>query len=153
MTEANGLLSARFTKHTGKVKSSRFIEQSIILNRPYAFLDRDNQRVLVREGVHREELLRIDHIEGLSAMISYQCQDTRVKAMLNHLCQMIRDSQVHPWSKVTKLSNDTLVRMATKEWGWQDHYQITQARNSHYMIQHNVIASEKMQPFMDYNLG
>lgn len=151
MNEANDLLSARFHKNKGKIKTSKSIEQNIKHNRPYAFLDRDTQRQLVREYVHPEELSCVDHIEGLSVMITAQCNEVKTKAMLNHLCQIICDCQVHPWSKVWKWSNDVVVRTATQEWELTECDLITQSRNSCYMIQTNTMATERIQPCFEYN--
>lgn len=135
ISQANSLLQARFNRTTGKHKSARRIERDIKANRPFAFLDREVQRQLAKENAHPEELTLIHHLEGLVAMVSARCVEQNVKAMLNHVHQILRDSQVHTWAKIRKWSNETLVKTATEEWQWIDSDNITQARNSHYMVQ------------------
>lgn len=135
VSEANALLQARFTKTTGKQKSARRIERDIKSNRPFAFLDREVQRKLIKENFHPEELTLIHHLEGLVGMVSARCVEPQIKGMLNHIYQVLRDSQVHSWTKIRSWSNETLVKTATQEWEWFDSDNIVQLRNSHYMIQ------------------
>lgn len=93
MTEANELLKANFKNTTGRVTSSKRIEKAITSNRPYAFLDRDTQWFLNKENIHPEELTFSLHVEGLAGMISANCANQRVCAMITHLYQVIRDSR------------------------------------------------------------
>lgn len=81
-----------------------------------------------------------------------QCNEPRLKGMLAHVYQIIRDRQVHPWVKVRKWSNETLVKSATQEWDWSDAAKITQARNSQYMIQ-TMHDAEGVIPCPEYNKG
>lgn len=100
ISDANAMLQTRFNKTTGKQKSAKRLEKEIKANRPYAFLDRDVQRKLNRENIHPEELGLMHHLEGMIGMVSAQCTEYRTKAMLNHIYQVAKDSQVHSWTKV-----------------------------------------------------
>lgn len=150
ITEANSLLQARFNKTTGRHKSARRIERDIKSNRPFAFLEREVQRQLAKENVHPEELPMMVHLEGLVGLVSAQCVDSKTKAMLGHVHQVIKDSQVHSWCKIRKWSNETLVKTATQEWDWVEQEKIVQARNSHYIVQ-NLFENENVFPCPDFN--
>lgn len=113
LMEANLLLQPKFTNTTGKSLSHRRkLELAIRTNRPFAFLERETQRSMVREGGHPEELPLILHIEGLVAMLASACSDARVKGLANHLLQVVRDVQVHSWSKIRKWSNEVVLNTA-----------------------------------------
>lgn len=152
ISEANALLQARFTKTTGKHKSAKRIERDIRSGRPFAFLDREVQRQLVKDNCHPEELTLIHHVEGLVGMVSARCADPKLKGMINHVHQILIDCQVHYWPKIRKWSNETLVKTATQEWEWLDNDNITQARNSNYMIQ-SLQDTEDMIPCPAFNRG
>lgn len=152
ISEANALLQARFTKTTGKHKSAKRIERDIKSGRPFAYLDREVQRQLNKENCHPEELTLIHHVEGLIGMVSARCVEPKIKGMVGHIHQILRDCQVHNWSKIRKWSNETLVKTATEEWQWSDNDNITQARNSHYMIQ-SLQETEEILPCPAFNKG
>lgn len=153
MTEANELLKAHFKNTTGRVKTSKRIENDIRNNRPYAYLARDTQRFLIKEGAHPEELSYSLHIEGFTAMIRSICANHSVRAMVDHLHQLIRDSQVHPWHKVRRWSNEVLVKTAIHEWQWTEGDKITQAKTAQYMIGNTSHDSEALQPCFQFNKG
>lgn len=150
--EANGLLQARFKKITGRKKSAKTVESDIRKNRPYAYLDRDTQRQLNRTDSHPEELSFVNHVEGLTAMIEHKAIDSQVRGMLIHVNQIIRDSNVHPWDRIRKWSNEIIFRTAIGEWKWSDYENIIQAKNAQYLIQ---VAGEmdEGQPCPEFNKG
>lgn len=153
MNEANELLKAHFKNTTGRVKSSKRIENDIRNNRPYAFLARDTQRALIKEGAHPEELSYSLHIEGFTAMIRSICANHRVRAMIDHLHNLIHDAQVHPWHKVRRWSNEVIVKTAIHEWQWTDVDKIVQAKNALYMIAHAGHDTDSFQPCFWFNKG
>lgn len=153
MSLANGLIQARFNKIKGKPKSDKRIENDIRRNRPYAFLDRETQRHLLRENRHPEELEFSTHIEGFTAMMLSKCVDSELAGMLNHAHHVIRDSQVHPWGRVRNWSNEVIFKTAISEWQWVDSDEIVQARNSQYLIQQATVEGETGQPCPEYNRG
>lgn len=153
MTEANALLKAKFNKTTGRVKNSKRLEKAIISNRPYAFLDRDTQRSLTKDDIHPEELSFSLHVEGLAGMITANCANQRIRAMIDHLHQVIRDGQVHPWPRVRRWSNEVLVKAAINEWQWTDSDKIIQAKNAQYMIGNSGLDSDAIRPCFLYNKG
>lgn len=64
VTQAIRMLEPRFHKHTGKL--GRY-DDSVVLYRLFAFLERERQRARVKHG-HPEELSLNDHLSGLCAM-------------------------------------------------------------------------------------
>lgn len=153
MTEANELLKARFKNTKGRTHSSKRLEKAIVSNRPYAYLDRDTQRLLTKENIHPEELTFSLHVEGLAGMIAGNCANERVRAMIDHLYQVIRDGQVHPWHKVRRWSNEVLVKTAINEWHWTEPDKIVQAKNVQYMIGNPAHDSDSTRPCFLYNKG
>lgn len=110
--EANSMIQAHFTKHKGKLKSCKKIEQEIKANRPFGFLDRDRQRHVIRDNLHPEELPFLYHLEGLISMSSCKCTEVEIKGMIDHIYQLVRDAQVHNWISMQKWSNHVVVRTA-----------------------------------------
>lgn len=154
LMEANYLMQPRFTNTKGKSLSyRRKLEIDIKTNRPFAYLERETQRNIVKEGGHPEELPLILHIEGLVAMVLNACVDQKTRGLANHLLQVVRDVQVHSWSKIRKWSNEVVLHTAMKKWSWADLDRITQARNSQYLVPNSNVENQDVAPCYKFNKG
>lgn len=154
LMEADYLLQPRFTNTKGKsISQRRKLEIAIKTNRPFTFLERETQRSILRESGHPEELPLILHVEGLVAMLANVCIDLKTKGMANHLLQVIRDVQVHSWSKIRKWSNEVILYKAMNRWSWADSDRITQARNSQYLVPNASVDTQDTMPCYKFNKG
>lgn len=153
MNEAQACLQPKFVKNSGRQSNIKQIEQKVTLNRPYAFLDREKQRDLVRQNVHPEELDILNHVEGLIGMASAISGGNQVKGILNHIHQTVIDSQVHKWPRVRRWSNQVIFKVATGSWEWDSFSQIAQERNSQYVICYPTSEKEPNYPCFGYNKG
>lgn len=153
MTEANSLLQARFNRTKGKEKSLKQIEQDIKTNRPFAYLDRDIQRQIIKSNQHPEELSFLNHVEGLIQMAGHRCGDSQLRGLLEHISHITKDIHFHNWAKVRKWSNKVVVNTATGEWAWDQNDMFMQERNSQYVIQNDEIDTELIATCSLYNKG
>lgn len=154
LMEANIMLQPRFTNTKGKsISHRRKLEIAIKTDRPFAYLDRETQRSIVRDGGHPEELPLILHIEGLIAMLTNRSSEGPIKGLANHVLQVIRDVQVHSWSKIRKWSNEVILNTAMQTWSWVDSDRITQARNSQYLAPNPNVENQNVVPCYKFNKG
>lgn len=154
LIEVNALLQPRFANTTGKCQSrKKEIQYDIKTQRPFAFLDRGTQRGVLKENGHPEELPFILHVEGLLGMLHDRCKEDNLKGLAFHVLQVVRDVQVHSWSKICKWSNEVVLNTAMKSWQWADADRITQARNSQYLVPNSGIDLNNATPCYQYNKG
>lgn len=151
--DAQSQLKAKFTKNPGRPRTAKQIEKQVNLKRPYAYLGREKQRDLVRQGVHPEELDILNHIEGLTAMAGDISTNDRAKGILVHIHQTIQDCQVHSWPRVRSWSNKVLFKIATESWEWDSTTEIMQERNSMYVVPYTASETEHTYPCYSYNKG
>lgn len=154
MNDAHSLLQPKFGKVQGRTRTVKQIEDIVNQNRPFAFLDRERQRDLTRQGTHPEELDIFSHIEGLTAMAANQCKDNGMKGILAHIHQIIKDSQVHQWQRVRRWSNDVVFRIAMNTWSWESSsHEISLERHSQYVVPYVAAETEPTYPCFTYNRG
>lgn len=151
--DAQSQLKAKFTKNSGRPRTVKQIEKQVNQKRPYAYLGREKQRDLARQGVHPEELDILNHVEGLTAMASEIITDTTGKGILVHIHQTIQDCQVHRWPRVRSWSNQVLFKIATESWDWDSSNEIMQERNSIYVVPYSGSETEHVYPCYAYNRG
>lgn len=154
MREVNALLQPRFVNTKGKCQSrKKEIHYDIKSQRPFAFLDRDTQRRVLRDNGHPDELPFVLQLEGLLGMLTNRCKDEDLKGLAAHVLQMVRDVQVHGWTKIRKWSNEIILHTAMKSWSWSDADKITQARHSQYLVPNVNIDQSNATPCYQYNKG
>lgn len=151
--DAQSQLKAKFTKNSGRPRTAKQIEKQVNQQRPYAYLGREKQRDLDRQGVHPEELDVLSHVEGLTAMAVDIASDPRVKGILVHIHQTIQDCQVHNWPRVRSWSNKVLFKIASDSWEWDSASEIMQERNSMYVVPYTASDTEHTYPCYAYNKG
>lgn len=144
------LMEPRFHHHKGK-HSAR--DDKLARYRPFAFLDRELQRDIIKSG-HPEELTLTQHLTGLCAMAKDQCDEFgSVYAMLSHVIQLLEDHTYMQWPKVRAFSNTVVSNIARGNWKWVDDKMIERCRNNIYMRARSSDESTWSVPCPRYNRG
>lgn len=144
------MLEPRFHRHKGKHDSR---DDKIARYRPFAFLDREQQRLILKSG-HPEELNLTQHLSGLCAMAQDQCDKRgNVHAILSHITQLLDDQSYMQWHKVRAFSNTVVSNIARGNWMWLDDKMIERCRNNIYMRSRSVEEPAWSAPCPRYNRG
>lgn len=130
VSQALDMMEPRFATHKGK---SRCTDDSIKNYRPFAFLERERQREIIRHD-HPEELSFIQHITGLCLM-ALECVDDRCNAywILQHVIQILEDNEYIQWPHTRAFSNTVISNIARGRWAWDDEKLIERCRSNNYM--------------------
>lgn len=144
------MLEPRFHRYKGK---SRSRDDKVIRYRPFAYLDREAQRAILKSG-HPEELTLTQHLMGLCAMAQDQCDELgNAHAILSHINQILDDQTYMHWSKVRAFSNTVVSSIARGNWKWVDDKLIERCRNNIYMRTRHSEESGWSVPCPRYNRG
>lgn len=144
------MMRPRFRKHRGKYGSR---DDRVIKARPFAYLDRELQREIARKG-HPEELQFNHHLNGLCRM-AIERLDERSEAygLINHISQILEDSEFLQWSSIRPFSNTVISNVARGKWHWGDEKSIEKCRNNQYMRGRNLDVSVWSVPCPLFNRG
>lgn len=144
------LLEPRFQRHKGKYSSR---DDKVARYRPFAYLDRELQRAIVKSG-HPEELTLTQHLTGLCAMAQEHCDEfSTIHAILSHVIQLLEDHTYIQWSKVRAFSNTVVSNIARQNWKWIDDKMIERCRSNIYMRSRSTDESTWSVPCPRYNKG
>lgn len=123
------LMEPRFSRYKGRNREA----DSVIRYRPFAYLEREKQRAIIKTG-HPEELNFLQHLTGLCAMAAeYLDEKSQEHGILTHAMQIIDDYEHVKWSNIRGFSNTVVANVARGKWAWYDHSAIERCRTNHYM--------------------
>lgn len=127
---AMGMLNPRFTKHTGNTGKH---DERVQRYRPFAYLDRERQRDIVRHS-HPDELTLNQHLGGLCAMATEELDPNNpAMGIVQHIAQLLEDIEFIPWQNVRAFSNTVITNIAKSRWWWGQDTRIEQCRTNQYM--------------------
>lgn len=130
VSQALDMMEPRFATHKGK---SRHSDDSIKSYRPFAFLERERQREIIRSG-HPEELTFVQHITGLCLMaLEYIDDRCYTFWVLQHVIQILEDHEYIQWPLTRAFSNTVISNIARGKWAWDDEKLIERCRSNNYM--------------------
>lgn len=123
------LMEPRFSRYKGKHREA----DNVIQYRPFAYLEREKQREIMKVG-HPEELTFLQHVTGLCAMAADYLDDmSQGHGILTHVMQIIDDYDHVIWINIRAFSNTVVANVACVKWAWYDHNLIEGCRSNHYM--------------------
>lgn len=130
VSQALDMMEPHFATHKGK---SRRPDDSIKSYRPFAFLERERQREIIRHG-HPEELTFVQHITGLCLMaLEYTDDRCYTFWILQHVIQILEDHEFIQWPQTRAFSNTVISNIARGKWAWDDEKLIERCRSNNYM--------------------
>lgn len=120
---------------------------------PFAFLDRERQRAIVKQG-HPEELSVYEHLGGLCAMALEQIRNTHeAYGIVQHIGQILDDHGYIPWTSIRSFSNTIIANIAKGRYTWHDERAIERCRNNVYMKTRAGHETQWAVPCPKYNKG
>lgn len=150
VSQALDMMEPRFASYKGKPQQS---DDSIKSYRPFAFLEREKQREIIRHG-HPEELTFVQHLTGLCVM-AQEYTDDRCKAywVLQHVIQLLEDHEFIQWNNTRAFSNTVISNIARGKWSWDDEKLIERCRTNNYMRRRAYEESQWSVPCPKFNKG
>lgn len=148
--QALDLLEPRFSHRRGKDSA---ISDKVKMYRPFAFLEREIQRDIMKNG-HPAELSFLHHFMGLCGMATDMVPDrSPVHGILTHVSQVLEDYQYVQWPNIRAFSNTVLSNVAKAKWSWNDDHTIEKCRSRQYMRHTHRDDTEWCAPCPKYNKG
>lgn len=130
VSRALEMLEPRFTRQKGKRRSR---EDNLVQYHPFAFLEREQQRAVIKSG-HPEELSVTHHLSGLCAMALETCSEqSETFGIVGHISQLLDDTSYMQWHSVRAFSNTVISQIARGRWSWCDDRLIERCRTNVYM--------------------
>lgn len=127
---AMGMMEPKFRQFKGNYRSK---DDQVKRNRPFSFLGREQQRIILKKG-HPEELSFIQHVSGLIAMALESMDHTHdAYGIINHVGQILDDSGFVSWDTIRAFSNNVILNVAKGKWSWCSERAIESCRTNFYM--------------------
>lgn len=124
------MLEPRFSRQKGKRRSR---EDKLSQYRPFAYLEREQQRSIIRSG-HPKELSVAQHLSGLCAMAMESCNEqSETYGIISHIHQLLDDGSYLQWPSVRAFSNTVIAQIACGRWSWCDDRMIERCRTNLYL--------------------
>lgn len=103
--------------------------------RPFNFLDREQQRAIMKTG-HPEELTMTQQVSGFCAMALEQAEyNSDTYGILSHMSQILDESGYIAWGSIRAFSNTVAASIARGRWAWSNEREIECCRNNVYICQ------------------
>lgn len=130
VNQALAMLQPNFQKHKGTFSRR---EERIKRYRPFAFIDREKQRQVLKRG-HPEELTFELHLIGLCGMaLDVMNEGTSSYGIVQHIAQILEDSEYISWPNIRAFSNTIVANVARGKWDWSHEKAIDRTRTNQYM--------------------